>query len=31
MEDESQLGMTNRRIYDETDYSVDPKLKNIEP
>ena len=31
MEDESAFGMTNQRIYDETDYSVDPKLKKIEP
>ena len=31
MEDETAFGMTNQRIYDETDYSVDPKLKKIEP
>jgi len=29
MEDENQFG-SNRRIYDETDYSVDPTLKNEE-
>lgn len=31
MEDETVMGMTNRRNYDDTDYSVDPKLKNIDP
>jgi len=31
MEDETVMGMTNRRHYDDTDYSVDPKLKNIDP
>lgn len=31
MEDETVMGMTGRRNYDDTDYSVDPKLKNIEP
>lgn len=32
MEDETVMGMTNqRRYYDDTDYSVDPKLKNIDP
>jgi hypothetical protein len=30
MEDESKIGMTNRRYYDDTDYSVDPNQKNQE-
>jgi len=31
MEDETKWGVGKQRFYDDTDYSVDPNLKNIDP